>query len=978
VSKIALRMAVLGLAGLLALSGSAAQESQAGTAHAAGLIPLDSREIEKIFSDWPRITLVGLNRLGFDRINEVRSEKGKAPLARPLIKPIGGEVEGVLAGPSANAKPASLDMGLAADLPVNVDNSLLRYFPPIRDQGALGACVSFATTYTQLSYMTAFQRDLDIRDPGDNTNKYSPKWTYNMVNGGGDQGSTFTDCYDLLEKHGAATWAEFPYDADFRSWCLNPAAWRNALGVRTKARQYVADASKDTGLNLIKTLLTDGYVLTFGTYINSWHLKAISDDVSTVADDAAVGKGIGYWLSGSLGSHAMTIVGYNDAIWTDINANGLIDLGEKGAFRIANSWGAGWGEAGFIWLAYDALRPVSRVFDGPSDGRIGGFQGDLAFVLTSRDHYAPLMIAEITVSHSKRNQIGIELAMSDMSRTYPTIRWTPAAFQRQGGAYAFDGSTAAGSGTFVFDFSDILVASAGLQRYYLSLDDNTDGDPATLSAFKIVDLTTGPPTEVAYSLVPQTTDHATLYPYIEYSYTGPGGEHPPELSYQQIFPMTGRPGDLFRFDIHYLDPDGDVPSVRTVVIDGIPQTMILDSGGQPAHGVYHYEGPLSVGPHSSYFYFEDGRGGSARWPLAGTISGPNVCSHRIFSLSPGIATAGGPAFVLTVNGSDLPSGSVVTWDGSDRPTTFVSSSRVDAEIGAADLVPGRMVAVAVRDPAGGYGQPQLFEVSNPMPTLASFSPDGTAGGGSGLDLILHGSGFVSNSSVRWDGAYKTMTYVSAAELRVSLSALEVGPPGTYGVSVVNPPPAGGISSEMYFPVSDFALSESPKSLSALAGQSVSCRVQATPRNGPFDSAISFSCSGLPRGCLATFSPATLTPGASPASTTLTVVTTSRASALAAGSVGPGQYVPPALGLMLLLGLIIPRMIPVLCRRSIPLGPAHRRLATVVLILLTVWLAACGAGGGSDNQGTPAGTYQLAIQGRSGSFTSTTSLTLTIQ
>src|SRR5512137_1807169 len=100
-SKIPLRMAVLGLAGLVVLSGSAAQESQAGTARATGLIPLDSREIEKIVSGWPEVSLVGLNRLGFDRVNEVRTEKGQALLDRALIKPVAGEVESALAGPSA-------------------------------------------------------------------------------------------------------------------------------------------------------------------------------------------------------------------------------------------------------------------------------------------------------------------------------------------------------------------------------------------------------------------------------------------------------------------------------------------------------------------------------------------------------------------------------------------------------------------------------------------------------------------------------------------------------------------------------------------------------------------------------------------------------------------------------------------------------------------------------------------------------------
>ena len=46
----------------------------------------------------------------------------------------------------------------------------------------------------------------------------------------------------------------------------------------------------------------------------------------------------------------MTLVGYNDNIWVDINHDGKIQTGEKGAFKIANSWGADYegGNNGFI------------------------------------------------------------------------------------------------------------------------------------------------------------------------------------------------------------------------------------------------------------------------------------------------------------------------------------------------------------------------------------------------------------------------------------------------------------------------------------------------------------------------------------------------------------------------------------------------------------------------------------------------------
>ena len=46
----------------------------------------------------------------------------------------------------------------------------------------------------------------------------------------------------------------------------------------------------------------------------------------------------------------MTIVGYDDDAWLDVNGNGQRDIGEVGAFKIANSWGSSWGHGGYIWL----------------------------------------------------------------------------------------------------------------------------------------------------------------------------------------------------------------------------------------------------------------------------------------------------------------------------------------------------------------------------------------------------------------------------------------------------------------------------------------------------------------------------------------------------------------------------------------------------------------------------------------------------
>ena len=100
-----------------------------------------------------------------------------------------------------------------------------------------------------------------------------------------------------------------------------------------------------------------------------------------------VGKDIGYWVVGQLGGHAMTIVGYNDTIWADINENQSIDSGELGAFLIANSWGDRWRNGGFIWLSYGAFRATSAIPNGPGNGRVGAIVTGMAFHISLKYQY---------------------------------------------------------------------------------------------------------------------------------------------------------------------------------------------------------------------------------------------------------------------------------------------------------------------------------------------------------------------------------------------------------------------------------------------------------------------------------------------------------------------------------------------------------------------------------------------------------------
>lgn len=85
----------------------------------------------------------------------------------------------------------------------------------------------------------------------------------------------------------------------------------------------------------------------------------------------------------------------------------------------------------------------------------------------------------------------------------------------------------------------------------------------------------------------------------------------------------------------------------------------------------------------------------------------------IGSISPDHMSAGSAGFELTVNGSSFVTTSVVTWNGSIRPTTFVSSTRLRVAISAADVATAGSANVRVVnfDPGGGSSVAKVFAIS---------------------------------------------------------------------------------------------------------------------------------------------------------------------------------------------------------------------------------------------------------------------------
>ncbi|MCX6941641.1 MAG: hypothetical protein NTX09_13050, partial [Verrucomicrobia bacterium] len=232
---------------------SAQTPSTAAEPRARGLRPPTVAESARLRELAPPAESVRLNARALSRSNEERKVRGLSPLALPVV-PDGEEVivaprvsaggsnsSSEVASSAASSAPATVSTTSAValapiTLPSAVDNSKLAAFPPVRSQDDIGSCASFSSVYYMSTFAIAQARGLDVRNSG-NADKLSPKFVYNLVNGGGDNGSWFDSVFEVMLKHGAPTWSDFPYSgvntpSSYLDWPVAAATWRGAISNR--------------------------------------------------------------------------------------------------------------------------------------------------------------------------------------------------------------------------------------------------------------------------------------------------------------------------------------------------------------------------------------------------------------------------------------------------------------------------------------------------------------------------------------------------------------------------------------------------------------------------------------------------------------------------------------------------------------------------------------------------------------------------
>lgn len=377
----------------------------------------------------------------------------------------------------------------ASTLPLSVDNSVSRHFPPIFNQIGNSCAQASGTGYMFTYEMNALlDRDASLAE-----NRFSYLFCWNFINGGRDEGGFSTNGLDLGRTTGIMTEADFPGQTTVSSyrWATGFEKYLNAMKYRPSA--YVRlEITDEESLVPVKQYLYNkgveggkGGVLCFSGYSSGWTFDEYYSGPSETGYEC---------LLTSLpddGAHGMTIVGYDDTV-EYTSPDGQV---HKGAFIAVNSWGTFSHDNGRYYLPY-------HFFLSPHDHLALG--NDLLGVeVEYREH--PDIVFRIALDYSSRDDLSLRLGISgNGSDTGPEYDYPAAIVYNQGGDYPMQGQYDDPTIEIAVDFSQYADKVAGMTEpnYFLTVTRSKFGNvlgEGTIRAFSVYDFRENPDNPAIYT-----------------------------------------------------------------------------------------------------------------------------------------------------------------------------------------------------------------------------------------------------------------------------------------------------------------------------------------------------------------------------------------------------------------------------------------------------------------------------------------------
>ena len=315
--------------------------------------------------------------------------------------------------------------------PDHLNNALQPSFPPIINQSG-GSCGAASTIYYQFTNQINTARFVSADN---DERRYATHFPWLIANNGPD-GIGYERLGLEVGIASCATYEGTTYsrtfgfsgeDADDEDcgWMQGYDRWFSAMHNRIlSGNSFPFNCGTEEGRELVKNYLwnrcgdesyASGGICGIGVAAGPFSAEI----PKTAANDAAGVTGMKYITDwNETYNHAMTIVGYDDRLEFDLDGNGVIGEAmnadgdcEIGAWIIANSWGNGWENKGFIYCPYERSNSVKGW------PKTNSFTPGYLDVI--RD-YRPLRTIKIKMEYSHRSEIALHVGVAqDVNATKP-------------------------------------------------------------------------------------------------------------------------------------------------------------------------------------------------------------------------------------------------------------------------------------------------------------------------------------------------------------------------------------------------------------------------------------------------------------------------------------------------------------------------------------------------------------------------------
>jgi uncharacterized protein (TIGR03437 family) len=255
-------------------------------------------------------------------------------------------------------------------------------------------------------------------------------------------------------------------------------------------------------------------------------------------------------------------------------------------------------------------------------------------------------------------------------------------------------------------------------------------------------------------------------------------------------------------------------------------------GVQSSAAAFRFAADTTRPQGRSFISTNDGTSWAPFNSLSNTSAGANFMARALFtaaynavpapqttSLSPSAVAPGATNVTLFVNGRNFRPNSVIRFNGTDRPTTYVSNSRLSTPLQAADVASAGTANIRVFTAGGTESAALALTIGqdNPVPMITVLDPPTGQTGANGATINVYGANFTTASRVRVNNVERATTFRNSTQLEAALTAADLAGGGAVLITVVTPAPGGGTSNTATFNVSSCNFSFTTGAGTAVAG-----------------------------------------------------------------------------------------------------------------------------------------------------------------